>query len=135
MGKIRGIRRHKFEAKLSHGKNAAAIGLSKAAVSKSILRASEQGLGWPLRDLDNGRLVALLYRQVAPREHSARQDSALIHQELKRKGGDPAAALGGIPEGTPRAALRVQLPLRQLPNQSPAVSLRNIRDGELKRTG
>jgi hypothetical protein len=47
----------------------------------------QKGLGWPLpADLDESRLEVLLCAQAAAREHYARPDYAVIHQELKRKG-------------------------------------------------
>ena len=87
MRKIKEVLRLKFEAKLSHEKIAAAIGMSKGAVTNTVHRAVQKGLGWPLpTDLDESRLEAMLYAQVAVREQYAQPDYAVIHQELKRKG-------------------------------------------------
>jgi transposase len=87
MRKIRDVLRLKFEVQLSHGKIAAATGVSKGAVTNTVQRAVQKGLSWPLpADLDDSRLEALLYAQAAPRREYALPDYALIHQELKRKG-------------------------------------------------
>ena len=96
MRKIKDVLRLKFEARLSHEKIAAATGMSKGAVTNTVQRAVEKGLSWPLpADLDDSRLEAMLYRQAAPRREYARPDYALMHQELKRKRGDVAVAVGG----------------------------------------
>ena len=87
MCKIREILRLKFEAKLSHQRIAAATGVSKGAVSNTVVRAAAAGLQWPLpSEIDESRLEALLYRQSAPRSNYAHADYAHIHQELKRSG-------------------------------------------------
>ena len=87
MRKIKEVLRLKFEAKLSHEKIAAATGMSKGAVTNTVQRAVQKGLGWPLpAELDEAGLEALLYRKAAPPERYAQPDYALIHQELKRKG-------------------------------------------------
>ena len=87
MRKIREVLRLKFEAKLSHEKIAAAMGMSKGAVTNTVQRAARKNLGWPLpAELDEAGLEALLYRQAAPPERYVLPDYPLIHQELKRKG-------------------------------------------------
>jgi len=87
MRKIREVLRLKFEARLSHGKIAAASGVSKGAVSNYVQRAIQKSLGWPLpEELDDAALERLLYPQVLQREHFAHADYAHVHQELKRKG-------------------------------------------------
>lgn len=87
MRKIRDVLRLKFEVRLSHEKIAAAIGMSKGAVTNAVHRAVTQGLSWPLpADLDDSRLEAMLYRQAAQRGQYAQPDYARMHQELKRKG-------------------------------------------------
>ena len=87
MRKIKEVLRLKFEAKLSHEKIAAAIGMSKGAVSNAVQRALKEGVGWPLpAQLDEAGLEALMYRKPAPPARYAQPDYALIHQELKRKG-------------------------------------------------
>lgn len=87
MRKIKEVLRLKFEAKLSHEKIAAATGMSKGAVTNTVQRALQKGLGWPLPGkLDEAGLEALMYRKAAPPDRYAQPDYALIHQELKRKG-------------------------------------------------
>ena len=87
MRKIKEVLRLKFEAGLSHERIAAAVGVSKGAVTKYVQRALAAGLGWPLApERDDAALEVLLF------PHSrvlviayAPPDFALIHQELKRK--------------------------------------------------
>jgi transposase len=88
MRKIKEVLRLKFEAGLSHERIAAAVGLSKGAVSNYVQRAAQAGLGASLSpDLDDAALEALLFAHAPPRATSyAAPDFALIHQELKRKG-------------------------------------------------
>lgn len=88
MRKIKEVLRLKFEAGLSHERIAAAVGLSKGAVSSYVQRATQAGLSAPLSpDLDDVALEALLF-PLAPARATryAAPDFALIHQELKRKG-------------------------------------------------
>jgi len=88
MRKIKDVLRLKFEAGLSHERIAAAVGLSKGAVSNYVQRATQAGLSAPLSaDLDDAALEALLFAHAPARATSyAAPDCALIHQELKRKG-------------------------------------------------
>jgi transposase len=88
MRKIKDVLRLKFEAGLSHQRIAAAVGLSKGAVSNYVQRAAQAGLSAPLApDLDDAALEALLFPHAPARATSyAAPDFALIHQELKRKG-------------------------------------------------
>src|SRR5436190_2711798 len=88
MRKIKEVLRLKFEASLSHERTAAALGLSKGAVSNYVQRATQAGLSTPLSpDLDDAQLEALLFPHALARPTSyAAPDFALIHQELKRKG-------------------------------------------------
>ena len=72
MRKIREVLRLKFEARLSHEKIAAAMGMSKGAVTNAVQRALKQDLGWPLpAGLDEAGLEALMYRKPAPPERYA----------------------------------------------------------------
>jgi hypothetical protein len=62
MRKITEVLRLKFEAKLSHEKNAAATGVSKGVVSNYVQRAVQKELSWPLLpELDESGLEALLF--------------------------------------------------------------------------
>jgi hypothetical protein len=87
MRKSKHVLRLKFEAKLSHEKIAAATGMSKGAVTNTVQRAAQSGLGWPLpAELDEAGLEALMYRKAAPPDRYAQPEYTVIHQELKRKG-------------------------------------------------
>ena len=104
MRKIKEVIRLKFEADLSHERIAAATGVSKGAVTKYLRRAREAALGWPLPEaLDDGKLEALLFPRAPPLvARHAEPDFAHLHQELKRKGRHPAAAVGGVRRGASR---------------------------------
>ncbi len=116
MRKIKEVLRLKFEARLSHERIGAATGLSKGAVSKYVQRAISKSLSWPLpQDLDDTALERLLFPQVVQREHFVPADYAYVHQELKRKGGDAAAAVGGVPRRARGAGVSVQPVLLALP--------------------
>lgn len=88
MRKIKEVLRLKFEAGLSHERIAAAVGVSKGAVTKYVQRALAVGLGWPLApERDDAALEGLLFPHAPLRAaFYAAPDFALIHQELKRKG-------------------------------------------------
>ena len=88
MRKIKDFLRLKFEADLSHERIAAALGISKGALTKYAQRAGAAGLGWPLApELDDAALEALLFPHSPARTVIyALPEFALIHQELKRKG-------------------------------------------------
>jgi predicted transcriptional regulator len=63
MRKIKDVLRLKFEAGLSHERIAAAVGLSKGAVSNYVQRATQAGLSAPLSaDLDDAALEACCSR-------------------------------------------------------------------------
>ena len=71
MRKIKEVLRLKFEAGLSHERIAAAVGLSKGAVSNYVQRATQAGLSAPLSaDLDDTALEALLFAHAPPRATS-----------------------------------------------------------------
>src|SRR5690606_9305920 len=76
------------EARLSHAKIAAALGLSKGVVSKYVSLAEAKGVAaWPLpAGLDEAALERLLYPEPPTRRRSAEPDFVEIHEELKRKG-------------------------------------------------
>jgi hypothetical protein len=56
----------------------------------------------------------LLFPQVLQREHFVHADYAYVHQELKRKGGDAAAAVGRVPRRPRGAGVSVQRMLEYL---------------------
>ena len=88
MRKIKEVLRLKFEARLSHGRIAAATGVSKGAVSNYVQRGDpeEPGLAALAAYLDDASLERLLFPQVIQREQHTHADYAYVHQELKRKG-------------------------------------------------
>ncbi len=62
MRKVKDILRLKFEAGLSHERIAAAVGLSKGAVTHYLQRAARAGVSWPVvPTLDDAALEALLF--------------------------------------------------------------------------
>ncbi len=88
MRQLTDILRLKYEARLSHAKIAAALGLSKGVVSKYVSLAETKGVaGWPLPSaLDEAALERLLFPETATRRRFAEPDFVEVHQELKRKG-------------------------------------------------
>lgn len=87
MRKIREILRLKHEAKLSHGRIASALGVSKSVVTKYISLAQARGIGWPLPEgQDDETLERLLLPPREPVTGKAEPDYFRIHTELKRKG-------------------------------------------------
>ena len=87
MRQITEILRLKFQAGLSHEKIAAAVGLSKGAVSKYLSLAAAQDLAWPLPEgLDEAALKKRLHPPKSSRTRFVEPAYPHIHQELKRKG-------------------------------------------------
>lgn len=84
MRKIREILRLKHEAKLSHGKIASALGISKGVVTKYISLAQVRGVACPLPE-DDASLKSLLSTLRKP-TGKVDPDWFQIHTELKRKG-------------------------------------------------
>lgn len=77
MRKIKEVLRLKFDARLSHERIAAAIGVSKGAVSNYVQRAIEKSLGWSLpENLDETALERLPFPQVLQREQYMHSDYA-----------------------------------------------------------
>ncbi len=87
MRKIKDVLRLKLDARLSHERIAAALGISKGVVTKYVGLASVAGLDWPsIQPLDE---TALQHRLLAPPprpQHFVHPDYALIHKGLRRKG-------------------------------------------------
>ena len=86
MRNIKAVLRLKLDAKLSHERIAAALGITKGVVTKYVGLAAAAGLDWPaVQACDEVALERLL---VAPeRPHAQVQpDFGRIHQELRRKG-------------------------------------------------
>jgi len=88
MRQLTDILRLKYEARLSHAKIAAALGLSKGVVSKYVSLAEAKGVAaWPLpAALDEAALERLLFPETPTRRRFAEPDFLEIHEELKRKG-------------------------------------------------
>jgi transposase len=88
MRKIKDVLRLKLDAKLSHRQIAAALGISKAAVTKYLgLAAAAAGLDWAsVQGVDEVTLERrLLVAPERPRDH-VQPDYGRLHQELRRKG-------------------------------------------------
>jgi len=87
MRQVKDVLRLKFEAGLSHECIAAALGISKGAVTKYLQRAAKAGVGWPLEaEVDDATLEARLFPRTGRPPSYVKPDFGLIHQELKRKG-------------------------------------------------
>ena len=87
MRQVKDVLRLKFEAGLSYERIAAALRISKGAVTKYLQRAAEAGVCWPLEpEVDDTVLEARLFPRSAALTGYAQPDYGLIHQELKRKG-------------------------------------------------
>jgi transposase len=70
MRKIKEVLRLKFEAKLSHERIAAAIGVSKGTVTNFVQRAVQKGLGRPLPEaLDGAALEVATHCSIPVIEH------------------------------------------------------------------
>ena len=86
MRKIREILRL-HAAGLSRRKIAGALQVGRSVVSKTIQRAEEAGLAWPLpEDLDEKALNRKLYDKSVPSRKRPSPDWPEVHRELKRKG-------------------------------------------------
>lgn len=87
MRKLKEVLRLKLDAKLSHERIAAALGISKGVVAKYVGLAAAAGLDWPaVQGLDEAALERqLLVAPDKPRDH-VQPDYGRIHHELRRKG-------------------------------------------------
>jgi transposase len=87
MRKIKDVLRLKLDAKLSHQQIAAALGISKGAVTKYVGLAAAAGLDWAaVQDTDEAALERrLLVAPERPRNH-VQPDYGRLHQELRHKG-------------------------------------------------
>jgi transposase len=88
MRKIRQILRLAHEDSISRRSIARSLGLSRDAVTDTLIRAAAAGLTWPLPDgLDDAQLEARLFPSTAAMmRRKVEPDWAAIHNELKRKG-------------------------------------------------
>lgn len=87
MRNIKDVLRLKLDAKLSHERIAAALGISKGVVAKYVGLAAAAGLDWPtVQACDEVTLERrLLVAPQRPNGH-VQPDFGRIHQELRRKG-------------------------------------------------
>ena len=87
MRKVREILRLKYEAKLSHGKIAKVLGISKGVVTKYVALAQAKGIDWPVpEEQDDATLERLLFQPEKPVAGKAEPNWFELHTELKRKG-------------------------------------------------
>ena len=88
MRKIRQVLRLAHEDGVSRRSIARSLGLSRDAVSDTLIRAAAAGISWPLPDeLDDAQLEARLFPSAAAKmRRKVEPDWAAIHNELKRKG-------------------------------------------------
>ena len=88
MRKIKDVLRLKLQAGLSHERIAAALSVSKGAVTKYCILAATCGLDWPtVAELSETALERRLLAGRADRpSHYVAPDFGLVHQEMRRKG-------------------------------------------------
>ncbi len=84
---IKDVIRLKWEAQLSHESIAAALGVSKGAVTKYLGLASAAGLDWEtVREWDERQLAARLLPRASATSPFVEPDWGRVHRELDRKG-------------------------------------------------
>lgn len=87
MRKIKDVLRLKLQAQLSHEQIAAALRISKGAVTKYTNLASAAGLDWLAVDsLSEAELERRLLAKPERRCHYVMPDYGRVHQQLQRKG-------------------------------------------------
>ncbi|MDB5726764.1 MAG: integrase [Novosphingobium sp.] len=88
MRKIRDVLRLKLEARLSHERIAASLGISKGVVAKYVGLAAVAGLDWAtIQTLSDTALERRVVQGRLDRpSHYMLPDYGRIHQELRRKG-------------------------------------------------
>ena len=103
MRKIRQVLRLAHEDGASRRSIAHSLGLSRDAVTDTLVRAAAAKLSWPLPDgLDDAQLEQLLFPPAAAKmRRKIEPDWALIHGELKRKGATLQALHGEYLAGQP----------------------------------
>src|ERR1700735_2139383 len=86
MRKIREVPRLRLDQGLRQRAVAQSLGLSQGAVHGYVARARRAGLSWPLPELDDGQLEALLYPPwpAVTTEQRPVPDWAVVHRELRR---------------------------------------------------
>jgi hypothetical protein len=100
-----------LQAGLSYNEVGRALKISESAVGKYVSLARVAGVDWVVaQTLSDEELECRLYRPPLPRSsYPLTPDFAAVHQELKRPGVTPAAAVGGV-----RRSQRVGLQVPQL---------------------
>ena len=87
MRKIKDVLRLKLDARLSHERIAASLGLSKGVVTKYVTLAAAAQLDWPtIQGLDEADLQRRLLPTPVKHSDVALPDYGYVHQELRRKG-------------------------------------------------
>lgn len=131
MRKIRDVLRLKLEARLSHERIAASLGISKGVVAKYVGLASVAGLDWPtIQTLSDTALERRVVQGRLDRpSHYVLPDYGRVHQELRRKGmtlmllweehvaahpGQPTYRYSQFCERYRRYALRLKRSMRQI---------------------
>jgi len=86
MRKIREVLRLRLDQGLPQRAVAQSLGLSQGAVHGYVARARRAGLSWPLPELDEGQLEALLYppRPAVATAQRPVPNWAVVHRELRR---------------------------------------------------
>ena len=131
MRKIRDVLRLKLEARLSHERIAASLGISKGVVAKYVGLAAVAGLDWAtIQTLSDTALDRRVVQGRLDRpSHYMLPDYGRIHQELRRKGmtlmllweeyvaahpGQPTYRYSQFCERYRRHALRLKRSMRQI---------------------
>ena len=131
MRKIRDVLRLKLEARLSHERIAASLGISKGVVAKYVSLAAAAGLDWATVQTlsDTGLERRVVQGRLDRPTHYVLPDYGRIHQELRRKGmtlmllweeyvaghpGQPTYRYSQFCERYRRYALRLKRSMRQI---------------------
>jgi len=86
MRKVRELLRLRWSEKLSLRDVASALAMPHATVALYEKRAQEAGLTWPLGDLDDDALEAMLFSPTPERVAREQPDFAYLQRELRHKG-------------------------------------------------
>lgn len=131
MRKIRDVLRLKLEARLSHERIAASLGISKGVVAKYVSLAAAAGLDWAtIQSLsDTGLERRVVQGRLDRPTHYVLPNYGRVHQELRRKGmtlmllweeyvaahcGQPTYRYSQFCERYRRYALRLKRSMRQI---------------------
>ena len=86
MRKVREILRLRWSEQLSLRGVATALAMPHATVALYERRAQDAGLTWPLPDLDDDALEAMLFTPTSEKVTRAQPDFAYLQRELRHKG-------------------------------------------------